>query len=250
MACEFSGVVRDAFIRAGHDAVSCDLLPSESDFGPHIQGDVLKVLYANQFDLMIAHPPCTYLSVAGNAWINRPGRKLARAEAAEFFMELYCTPHVKRIAVENPVGFMNSSFRKPDQIINPWQFGESANKRTCIWLRNLPPLIPTDIVAKEVGVVGKHGKMRYWLDQLAPSEDRWKKRFLNFISRRSLGVSRVRWKIIDALDEADRVALRVSKELEQYPIRSDQKEYDKHKELLETLYEASRLSQSLRRLID
>jgi hypothetical protein len=138
VACEFSGVVREAFAARGHDAWSCDLLPSELP-GQHYQCDVRDVLGLG-WDLMIAHPPCTYLSRAANRVWNTPGRAELREEALEFFVSLYNAP-IARIAVENPVGFPNSAFRKPDQIIEPFYFGDPDRKRTCLWLKNLHPLI-------------------------------------------------------------------------------------------------------------
>ncbi len=140
IACEFSGVVRDEFLKQGHDAVSCDLLPSESDRGRHIQGDVRDVIKSERWHLMIAHPPCTYLTIAGNrAFKEDPDRHLKRDEAFEFAMTLYNAP-IPRICMENPTGWINSHFRRPDQIIHPWMFGDSEMKRTCLWLKNLPKL--------------------------------------------------------------------------------------------------------------
>jgi hypothetical protein len=138
VACEFSGRVRDAFIARGHDAVSCDILPAERD-GPHIQGDVLEVLDQG-WDLMIAHPPCTYLSDAGIAHRDRPGRAELAELALQFFLRLYTAP-IPKVAVENPrSSIINSRFRKPDQTVHPWYFGERQMKRTCLWLRGLPKL--------------------------------------------------------------------------------------------------------------
>jgi len=137
--CEFSGIVRDAFIQAGHDAVSCDLEPSERP-GPHIQGDCKNYDWSG-YDLIIAHPPCTYLSVVANrAMKENPKRKIYRYLAFDFFIWCYNLP-VKMICVENPKGYINSHFRKPDQIIQPYFFGDSEMKTTCLWLRGLPPLI-------------------------------------------------------------------------------------------------------------
>ena len=137
VACEFSGVIRQAFAANGHDAWSCDLLPSETP-GNHIQGDVLAVLNDN-WDLMIAHPPCTYLSHAANRVWNALGRAEKRHEAFEFFMNLVNAP-IEKICIENPVGYPNSAYRKPDQVLHPYYFGERQLKRTCLWLKNLPPL--------------------------------------------------------------------------------------------------------------
>lgn len=140
IACEFSGIVRDAFIARGHDAISCDLLPSERP-GPHIQGDVRSVL-ADGWDLMIAHPPCQYLSYAGIRWWKQPGRMDKAREAMAFFLELWNAP-IPMIAVENPRGLSWQWFRKPDQIIQPCDFGHDVTKATCLWLKQLPPLIAT-----------------------------------------------------------------------------------------------------------
>ena len=142
--CEFSGVVRDAFLRRGHDAVSCDLLPTESE-GPHIQGDCLEQDWS-EFDLLICHPPCTYLAVSGLHWNNKQPERTAKTEKAlEFVRQLLNLP-THRIALENPVSCISTRIRKPDQIIEPWMFGHDASKKTCLWLKNLPELRPTDIV--------------------------------------------------------------------------------------------------------
>lgn len=150
VACEYSGTVRDAFIKAGHDAISCDLLPSESNFGPHYQGDVFDILNYG-FDMMIAHPPCTYLSLAGAQYIEtKPGRKGQCIEAAEFFNKLL-NANIPKIAVENPLhhGFARSLIRKYDQLFRVNEFGENAYKPTCLWLKNLPALKPTKKVEVE-----------------------------------------------------------------------------------------------------
>lgn len=141
VACEFSGIVRDAFITRGHDAVSCDLLPSERS-GPHYQCDVRDVI-GNGWDLMIAHPPCTHLAVSGARWFK--DKQQEQAEALEFVRLLLNVP-VPRIALENPVSIISSHIRKPDQIIQPWQFGHNEAKTTCLWLKNLPILVETTIV--------------------------------------------------------------------------------------------------------
>ena len=147
VACEYSGRVRDAFISRGHDAISCDLLPSETP-GPHVQGDVVPML-AQNWDMIVAFPPCTYLSSSGIHWNSRiPGRDKLTQEASEFFM-LFANSPCPRIAIENPVGVMSSKWRKPDQIIQPWMFGEDASKRTCLWLKGLPPLQPTNILTRQ-----------------------------------------------------------------------------------------------------
>jgi hypothetical protein len=163
VACEFSGVVRDAFIRCGHDAVSCDLLPTESP-GPHIQGDVLAHL-ADGWDMMIAHPPCTHLAVSGARHFAAKRKSGQQQAAAAFFMALV-QADIPRICVENPVCIMSRIYRRPDQIIQPWQFGHGETKRTCLWLAGLPPLIPTDIVSGRLDRVHRE----------PPSPERWKNR--------------------------------------------------------------------------
>ena len=139
VACEFSGIVRDAFKAKGHDAWSCDLLPTEIP-GQHIQGDVLDILN-DGWDLMIAHPPCTDLCSSGARWFAEKRKDGRQQESINFFMLLVIAP-VEKIAVENPVGIMSTIYRKPDQIIQPWQFGHGETKATCLWLKNLPKLTP------------------------------------------------------------------------------------------------------------
>ena len=163
IACEFSGTVRDAFIKAGHNAVSCDIEPCDKP-GPHIQDDVLNVIkFPNTWDMMIAHPPCTYLTVTGNKWFKPeykdrfPTRHQDREDAIKFFMALM-NADIPKIAVENPIGIMSTNFRKPDQIIQPWQFGHEASKSTCLWLKGLPKLTHTNVVDKGEFVTYKSGK--------------------------------------------------------------------------------------------
>ncbi len=142
VACEFSGRVRDAFIKKGHNAISCDLLPSETP-GPHIQDDVRLYLDTGEWDLMIAHPPCTYLCSSGLHWNkHRPEREQLTHEAMLFVFSLLDSP-IPKIALENPIGCISSNYRKPDQIIQPWMFGHPESKATCLWLKGLPPLAPT-----------------------------------------------------------------------------------------------------------
>lgn len=176
VACEYSGAVRDAFIRGGHQAMSCDLLPTDSP-GPHHQGDVREIL-GDGWDLMVAHPPCTYLSVSGMHWTARGLRDPKLTEDALEFVRLLMDAPVSRIAVENPVSVISSRIRKPDQVITPYQFGHDASKKTCLWLKNLPPLQPTRYVEPRM----VNGKPR-WGNQtdsgqnrLGPSVDRWKER--------------------------------------------------------------------------
>ena len=176
VACEYSGAVRDAFIAKGHEAWSCDLLPTDAP-GPHIQGDVLPVL-AQGWDLMIAHPPCTYLSVSGMHWTTRGLRDPQLTQDALDFVRALLAAPIPRIALENPVSVISSRIRKPDQIVQPWMFGHDASKKTCLWLKNLPPLQPTSVVEPRI----VNGKPR-WGNQtgsgqnkLPPSADRWKLR--------------------------------------------------------------------------
>lgn len=146
VACECSGIVRNAFIRRGHDAWSCDIKPSELA-GPHIQGDVMTVLDQG-WDLMIAHPPCTYLCSMGVWWNHKRPERWSLTDAGQSFFMNMINANVPRIAVENPVGIMSTRYRRPDQIVNPWQFGQEFTKPTCLWLKNLPKLIPTKIVGR------------------------------------------------------------------------------------------------------
>jgi hypothetical protein len=143
VACEFSGVVRRAFRERGHHAYSCDLIPSTDNSPYHIQGDVLSVM-RGVWDLMIAHPPCTFLAVSGARWW---GNKAAEQDAAIYFFERLVGAPIPRIAVENPIGVMSTKYRKPDQIVQPWMFGHGEVKATCLWMKNLPQLEPTDLVA-------------------------------------------------------------------------------------------------------
>lgn len=160
VACEFSGTVRDEFARRGHDAWSCDLLPSETP-GQHLQCDVREVL-ADRWDAVIAFPPCTDLAVSGARWFpakRADGRQAASVEFFRLFTRLCCP-----WAIENPIGIMSSLYRRPDQIVQPWQFGHGETKATCLWLHRLPRLVPTSIVE------GREG--RVW--RLPPTADRWK----------------------------------------------------------------------------
>lgn len=161
VACEYSGTVRDAFIRFGHDAVSCDLLPTDVE-GPHYQGSVLDII-ADGWDLMIAHPPCTHLAVSGARWFKH--KQQEQKDAIEFVQLLLNAP-IPRIALENPVSIISSRLRKPDQTIQPWQFGHGETKATCLWLKNLPPLVPTNIVD------GREQRIH----RMAPGPNRWKER--------------------------------------------------------------------------
>lgn len=165
VACEFSGTVRDAFIKLGHEAVSCDLLPTDKE-GPHIQGNVLDILDQG-WDLMIAHPPCTHLAVSGARWFK--DKQVEQKQAIDFFMALINAP-IPKIAVENPISIMSTKYKKPTQIIQPWQFGHGETKATCLWLKNLPKLETTNIVD------GREPRVH----SLPPSKDRWKLRSITY----------------------------------------------------------------------
>jgi site-specific DNA-cytosine methylase len=175
IACEFSGVVRDAFAALGHDAWSCDLLPTDSP-GKHYEGDVRDIL-GKGWDLMVAHPPCTHLAVSGARWF--ADKKEEQAEALEFVRLLLNAP-IQKIALENPVGIISTKVRKPDQIIQPYQFGHEATKTTCLWLKNLTKLEPTQLVEKGERHVTKSGKSLPKWYNLPPSQDRWKIRSATF----------------------------------------------------------------------
>jgi hypothetical protein len=175
IACEFSGTVRDAFRARGHDAMSCDLLPTEAP-GPHYQGDVRDLLTPGRWDLMIAHPPCTYLCGMGIWWNHkRPERWAQTYQATEFVRLLWDAP-IALIAIENPVGWLNSHWEKPAQIIHPWQFGHEASKPTCLWLKNLPPLAPTVLVGKGEFYTKANGhRMSKWSHITSGTRaDRWR----------------------------------------------------------------------------
>jgi len=165
IACEYSGTVREAFSKLGHDAWSCDLLETEIP-GNHYKGDVKDIL-CDGWDLMIAHPPCTHLAVSGARWFK--DKKVEQAEALEFVRLLLDAP-IERIALENPISIISSQIRKPDQIIQPWQFGHGETKATCLWLQNLPKLQPTNIVEGR--------EQRIW--KMPPGPDRWKERSRTF----------------------------------------------------------------------
>ena len=163
VACEYSGRVRDAFASLGHDATSCDMLPTDAP-GPHYQGDVTDIL-GDGWDMMIAFPPCTHLAVSGARWFAEK-RADGRQQAALDFVRLLMDAKIDKIAIENPVSIISSHIRKPDQTIQPWQYGHGETKRTCLWLKGLPLLTPTDIVEGR--------EQRIW--KMPPSPDRWKLR--------------------------------------------------------------------------
>jgi hypothetical protein len=182
IACEFSGIVRDAFVEMGHDAMSCDFLPTERHGKPydgcinglHYKGNVMDIL-DDGWDMMIAFPPCTFLCSSGLHWNKKRPERTQKTEMALLFVEKLMNAPIEKIAIENPIGCISSRIRKPDQIIQPFQFGHPESKSTCLWLKNLPKLIPTKNLEKpECG---------YWENQtpsgqnkLGPSEDRWKER--------------------------------------------------------------------------
>jgi len=167
IACEFSGIIRDAFKAKKHDARSCDLLPTEKP-GNHIQDDVLKYL-DDGWDLMIAHPPCTHLAVSGARWFK--DKQKEQKEAIDFFMALVNAP-IPKIAIENPVSIMSTFYRIPDQIIQPWMFGHPETKATCLWLKGLPKLLPTAGFFDRRFVKGREQRVF----REPPGKDRWKNR--------------------------------------------------------------------------
>ena len=167
IACEYSGRVRDAFIARGHDAMSCDLLETESP-GPHYQGDVFDVI-GDDWDLLIAHPPCTHLAVSGARHFEDK-RADGRQQAAMQFVRRLLDAPIPMIALENPVSIISSQIRKPNQIIQPWMFGHGETKATCLWLKSLPTLVPTNIVSGREAIVHR----------MPPGPDRWKNRSRTF----------------------------------------------------------------------
>ncbi len=171
IACEFSGIVREAFKAKGHDAWSCDLVPTEVP-GQHIQDNVMEIDMVS-YDLVIAHPPCTYLAVSGARWWET---KQVEQRKAMYFFLWFANLMNDMIAIENPVGLMSTAYRKPDQIIQPWMFGEDASKKTCLWLKNLPLLVPTNIIKKD----RYSNQTRSGQNRLPPSPDRGKLRGITY----------------------------------------------------------------------
>lgn len=176
IACEYSGTVRDALLRKGHDAISCDILPTDNP-GPHHQGDIKEILYSENWDLIIAHPPCTYLTNSGVCHLHKdPSRWSKLDDGAEFF-KLFLNHPCERICIENPIPHkyaVERIGRKYDQIIQPWMFGHTERKATCLWLKGLPPLHPSNNVKEEMLKLPKNQQQR--LHYLPPSPDRWKLR--------------------------------------------------------------------------
>lgn len=171
VACEFSGVVRDAFRAKGHDAVSCDLLPTEKD-GPHIQAD-LRTVNVGEYDLGIFFPPCTHLCVSGARWFKDKAQE--QADALEFVRWIIALP-IPKIAIENPIGVISTKIRKPDQVIQPWQFGHSESKATCLWLKNLPKLQPTNVVKGTTLFKNNTAPIEERIHNMPPSPERSKER--------------------------------------------------------------------------
>lgn len=176
VACEFSGLVRDAFIAHGHDALSCDLLPSERP-GPHFQGDVLELL-DQSWDLMVAFPPCTHLCASGARWWKEKREDGRQQAAVEFVRKLWAAP-ILRAAIENPVGLLSRVIGKPTQIIQPWQFGHPDLKATCLWLRGLAPLVPTNVVEPEFKIDGK-GRRSSRIHRMSAGPERARERSRTF----------------------------------------------------------------------
>jgi len=177
VACEFSGVVRDAFTSLGHDAMSCDFLPSDKP-GKHHQGDVSEIL-ENDWDVLIAHPPCTDLAVSGAKHF---AAKIAdgRQQASIDFFMLFANSSIPKVAIENPIGIMSTIWRKPDQIVQPFWFGHEARKPTCLWLKNLPKITATNMVGQgEIHTTKGGNRIPKWYN-LPPSPDRWKIRSRTF----------------------------------------------------------------------
>lgn len=174
VACEYSGRVRLAFRDKGHDAWSCDLLSSEDNSPYHLDVDVIELL-TEGWDLMIAHPPCTYLAVSGLHWNSRIEGRAAKTEEALVFVQALMDAPIDKICVENPVSCISTRIRKPDQIIQPWYFGEDASKKTCLWLKNLPLIVETNRLAGD-SKTRRANQTASGQNNIGPSADRWKER--------------------------------------------------------------------------
>ncbi len=185
--CENSARVRDAFRALGHDAWSCDILPTEGDPAWHVEGDAIEAAYGAQWDLMIAHPPCTYLTCAGNKWFKPeyahrfPNRPQQREEAVAFVLRLAAAP-IPRIAIENPIGTLSRRWRRPDQIIQPYEYGHPDRKPTCLWLKGLPKLTPTKLVQPNIkrNRNGRTASVHHDAALRLPPEERWKVRSMTY----------------------------------------------------------------------
>jgi|TARA_R110000824_G_scaffold274969_1_gene463661 hypothetical protein len=179
IACEYSGKVRDAFAKKGHDALSCDLLASDQPNGNHHQGDIREVLYRD-WDLIIAHPPCTYFANSGVSWLHRDKTRWRKLDESAEFFNLFLKHPCEKVAIENPVPHKYALERigniKYTQTIQPWQFGDDASKRTCLWLKNLPKLVPTNIIKKE----RYSNQTPSGQNNIGPSENRWKQRSVTY----------------------------------------------------------------------
>lgn len=178
VGCEFSGTVRRAFRALGHEAYSCDLLPNEDGSPHHLHGDVFEYAFFG-WDLAIFHPPCTYLASSGLHWNKRRPERAAQTEKAlDFVLRLAALP-IPRIAIENPIGCLSTRWRKPDQIIQPWMFGDDASKATCLWLKGLPLLVPTDVLpgGKQARRANQTASGQ---NKIGPSPDRWKQRSVTY----------------------------------------------------------------------
>ena len=177
VACEFSGTVRDAFLRKGHFAISCDLMDSDSDFGEHYKGDVEDILY-DKWDLLIAHPPCTYLANSGVSWLHRDATRWPKLDAAAKFFNMLLDAPIKKKCIENPIMHKYAKgrigLRDQSQVIQPWMFGHAEQKATCLWLRGLPKLTETFNVKEQMASLSNKERQR--LHYLSPSKDRWKLR--------------------------------------------------------------------------
>jgi hypothetical protein len=180
VACESSGTVREAFRKLGHNAWSCDLLPADDDSEFHIQGDGVAAIKNGDWDLIICHTPCTHLAVSGAAWFEQKIKDGRQQEGIDLFMAFVdaCNESGARWAIENPIGIMSKRYRQPDQIIQPWMFGHTEQKATCLWLSKLPPLIPTNDVYDEMMLLPDNERQR--LHYLPPGPDRWKERSKTF----------------------------------------------------------------------
>jgi hypothetical protein len=177
VACEYSGIVRDAFIKKGHNAISCDILPSESDLGEHYQGDVMDILN-DDWDLMIAHPPCTHLSVSGARWFTSGHKPMYLRDEAIEFVRTLMEADIEKICIENPISVIASYIRKSDQLIHPYHFGQPVQKSTCLWLKNLPKLKHTKVVDPEFvkSGTGRIWSKWFWETSLLPANERSKAR--------------------------------------------------------------------------
>ena len=181
IACEFSGTVRDEFLKKGHEAISCDLLETISP-GPHYKGDIRDIIY-DGWDMLIGFPPCTYICSSGLHWNKRDLTRVEKTDKALDFVRLLMDAPIEKIAIENPVGCISSRIRKPDQYIQPYQFGHDASKKTCLWLKGLPPLEPTKFIEPRIvnGLPRWANQTDSGQNRLPPSKDRWAKRSLTYL---------------------------------------------------------------------